>query len=90
MSNNVIQYNQKFVKDIPERDWQWFRKKVNQKMVPVQGPCVFITQEGKYPLPEGWIGWLAADDQGFPYPISAETHDKTYESVQRIKDNPQA
>lgn len=68
------------------KDEGWFlaRKTALTPMLPVQaGPegIVVSTQEGDYPLPAGWEGYIAVDQAGFPYPIAADEFGATYEQV---------
>ena len=66
---------------LPDNGWAEYRKITTTRMVPAAGPCTVQTQEGSYDLPDGWEGFIAVDNQGYPYPISAATHAETYERV---------
>lgn len=66
---------------VPVEQMMTFRKTTVTSMTPIIGPCTVITQEGPYDLPPEWHGWLAVDDKGYPYPISADTHAQTYVEV---------
>lgn len=40
------------------------------------------TSEGTIELPAGWVGWIAIDADGMPYPIEKTIFEKTYEEAQ--------
>lgn len=64
------------------REFHAYRKKVSTEMasVAVAGePMEVITSEGPVTLPEGWIGFIAIDDKGNPYPVEQSVADATYE-----------
>jgi hypothetical protein len=67
---------------LPDDGWRLYRKMTLTRMRPVVGPIVIVTQEGRYELPEGWRGFVAVDTAGFPYPIEATEHARTYEEVE--------
>lgn len=67
---------------LPEHGWGSYRKKTVTRMTPIDGPCVIETQEGDYFLPEGWDGFLALDAEGWPYPLVASVHQRSYEPVE--------
>jgi hypothetical protein len=58
-----------------------YRKVSTTPMCFVRGPFVVETQEGEYRLPEGWEGFLAVDQAGYPYPIEKSEHEQTYQEV---------
>jgi hypothetical protein len=57
------------------------RKTALTPMVMVDGPFICVTQEGEYPLPDGWRGFVAVDKAGYPYPIALAEYHETYEPV---------
>lgn len=61
--------------------WILARKVALTPMLPVTGPLLIETQEGEYELPEGWEGFVAVDQAGYPYPIAKDEYEKTYEAV---------
>jgi hypothetical protein len=52
--------------------WKDYRKLGTTRMVSLIGPFTVITKEGPYTLPPDWIGYLAVDADGYPYPIEAD------------------
>lgn len=58
--------------------WEKFRKIVPTPMLRIAGQFVCETREGPLTCNNGW---LAVDQQGFPYPIEASEHAKTYELI---------
>jgi hypothetical protein len=66
---------------LPISEMALHRKKTLTPMIMVDGPFSVETQEGKYELPEGWRGFVAVDNEGFPYPISLENYHSSYEPV---------
>lgn len=62
--------------------WILARKVALTPMLPVlvgsEGMTV-ATQEGDYFLAEGWEGFVAVDQAGYPYPIAQDEFDATYE-----------
>lgn len=58
--------------------WDKFRKIVPTPMIRINGPFVTETREGPLTCNNGW---LAVDQQGFPYPIEANEHARTYELI---------
>lgn len=65
----------------PTADWAHYRKTVTTRMTPVVGPFTVTTREGDYSLPVGWLGFIALDVEGYPYPIEAEVHQRSYVEV---------
>lgn len=61
----------------------WFlaRKTALTPMLPAKGPVTVVTQEGDYELPDGWEGFVAVDQAGYPYPIERTEQANTYERV---------
>lgn len=68
--------------DLPLNAWGNFRKTAITKAQPVKGPLIVKTREGEYDLPAGWVGWIALDSGGYPYPIVAEEFDAMYEEAE--------
>lgn len=64
---------------MPVEEMPLHRKTALTPMVPVEGPVSFVTQEGEYELPEGWKGYCAVDKEGYPYPVSDENYNSSYE-----------
>lgn len=65
--------------NLPTEGWESWRKTQLTQMVPIEGPCVVVTKEGEYPLPDGWSGQLALDSEGYPYPVEGAVHRASYE-----------
>jgi hypothetical protein len=61
--------------------WVLAKKKTLTPMLAVEGPLTIATQEGDHELPEGWLGFVAVDQAGYPYPIAKGEQEKTYEVV---------
>ena len=59
-----------------ELQWSSYRKTTLTKMCRVPGPFEVVTREG---VIECQDGYLAIDSGGWPYPIDAEEHARTYE-----------
>lgn len=57
------------------------RKIALTPMIRCDGPFTVVTREGSYDLPAGWLGYIAIDQHGFPYPLALEEHEKSYEAV---------
>lgn len=65
---------------LPDADlFAEYRKTATTRMAPIEGPCVVMTREGDFELPAGWRGFLAIDTGGYPYPVEAAEHARTYE-----------
>lgn len=64
---------------MPVGEMSLHRKTALTPMAPVTGPFICVTQEGEYPLPEGWVGFVAVDREGYPYPVSQAAYLSTYE-----------
>ena len=64
--------------NLPEGEWRSFRKKVDTRMVRIDGPFVVNTSEGPLTCKNGW---LAIDARGYPYPIDDEEKELIYEST---------
>lgn len=65
--------------NLPEGGWQTFRKKVNTRMIRIDGPFTVNTSEGPLHCEDGW---LAMDARGYPYPIANDEHQQIYEPVE--------
>lgn len=63
---------------LPEPPYGRFRKKVLTRATRIDGPFRVRTPEGELECPDGW---LALDESGAPYPISAAEFEKLYESA---------
>lgn len=63
----------------PAGVWSHFRKKVVTPMVRIDGPFTVATKEGELHCPDGW---LALDQAGWPYPISAADQADMYEPAE--------
>jgi hypothetical protein len=63
--------------------WDEYRKIGTTRMWgPVAGPFTLETREGEYEsLPAGWKGFIALDTDGYPYPVEADEHARSYERV---------
>ena len=64
--------------NLPDGDWQEFRKKVLTKMIRIDGPFTVETSEGPLRCEDGW---LAIDARGYPYPIAADEQALIYEAI---------
>lgn len=58
-----------------ESEFEMFVKTTPTKMTRIQGPFKVMTLHG---LVECEDGWLAVDEQGWPYPVDARVHAQTY------------
>lgn len=61
---------------LPEPPYGVFRKKVLTRATRIEGPFRVRTPEGELECADGW---LALDESGAPYPISASEFEKLYE-----------
>ncbi len=61
--------------NLPAEGWREYRKKVNTRMVRIDGPFVVETSEGPLRCDDGY---LAVDARGYPYPIAADEHALIY------------
>jgi hypothetical protein len=64
--------------DLPKGGWVEYRKKVTTRMVRMNGPFSVETMHGAVSCLDGF---LAVDEAGYPYPIDAEEHARTYEQA---------
>jgi hypothetical protein len=55
--------------NLPAEGWAEYRKKVNTRMVRIDGPFRVATSEGPLYCQDGY---LAIDARGYPYPIAAD------------------
>jgi hypothetical protein len=68
--------------NLPSVDWAEYRKTETTRMWgPVPGPFTVETKEGEYELPADWLGFIALDADGYPYPVDASVHAQSYERV---------
>ena len=65
--------------NLPVGDWQIYKKKVNTKMIRIDGPFTVETSEGDLSCEEGW---LAIDARGYPYPLADKEKQLIYEKVE--------
>jgi hypothetical protein len=56
-----------------------YRKKSVTMMSRVEGPFKVQTQEGVVECDDGWV---ALDEEGWPYPISVSVQEKSYEAAE--------
>jgi hypothetical protein len=56
--------------------FQPYRKRGVTMMARVKGPFTVMTQEGEVECDDGWV---ALDEEGWPYPISVSVQVKSYE-----------
>lgn len=66
---------------VPVREMGLHKKTAKTPMVMVDGPFTVITREGEFHTPEGWRGFVAVDQEGFPYAIALESYHSTYKPV---------
>ena len=59
--------------------WPEYRKTQTIRARYIPGPWTVETREGVLDMPDG--GWLALDDEDYPYPIDAEVFARIYEEV---------
>jgi hypothetical protein len=59
--------------------WPQFRKTALIRARYIPGAFTVETREGVLDMPEG--GFLALDEDGYPYPIAADVFERTYEQV---------
>jgi hypothetical protein len=59
--------------------WSPYRKKGVTWMMRVSGPFKVQTQEGLVACDDGYV---AIDEEGWPYPVSASVHAKSYEATE--------
>lgn len=59
--------------------WPEFRKTTTIRARYIGKAFSVQTREGVLDMPEG--GWLALDDEGYPYPIAADVFGRTYEAA---------
>lgn len=64
-----------------KQGWPQFRKTALIRAHYIPGPFSVQTREGPLDMPEG--GWLALDDEDWPYPIDAEVFARIYEQVSK-------
>jgi hypothetical protein len=65
--------------NLPEEDgFKVYRKKTLVRAMRVEGPFTVATREGALLCEDGY---LALDEDGWPYPIAAPVFEKTYEEV---------
>jgi hypothetical protein len=68
--------------NLPEGDWQEYRKVATTRMVRIEGPfAVQIHGQGPESLITCDDGFLAVDARGYPYPIAANEQAEIYEAV---------
>jgi hypothetical protein len=68
--------------NLPSVDWAEYRKiGITRMWGPLTGPFTVETREGEYKLPAGWLGFVALDAEGYPYPVVAAEHARSYERV---------
>lgn len=67
-----------YVGNLPEGNWQEYRKKVTTRMIRIDGPFVVETSEGVLRCEDGY---LAIDARGYPYPLAADEQALIYELV---------
>jgi hypothetical protein len=66
---------QQSLSDSPFRPFR--RRRSEVWMMRVTGPFKVVTQHGIVECDDGWV---AVDEEGWPYPISASVHAKSYEA----------
>lgn len=59
--------------------WPEFRKTATIRAHYIPGAFTVETREGLLDMPEG--GWLALDEDGYPYPIEASVFERIYDEV---------
>jgi len=62
-------------------NWAYYKKKNLILMSPVKGPLEIKTKEGVYALPSDWLGYIALDSYGYPYPIEIEEQHRIYNFI---------
>lgn len=62
--------------NLPEGDWKSYRKKVETRMIRIEGPFNVATSEGPLHCEDGY---LAVDARGYPYPLHVDEHALIYE-----------
>lgn len=59
---------------------EWMRRPTRVRMARLAGPCTVVTAGGAdVDLPADWVGFLAVDSGGDPYPIAADEHARIYD-----------
>ena len=66
---------------VPVEEMGLHRKTALTPMVMVEGPFTVITREGAFHTEAGWRGFLAVDQEGYPYAIALQSYHSTYEPV---------
>lgn len=69
-----------------KKGWLKYRKITVTEMqwlsVPESEEVKIHTREGWYVLPGGWLGLIALDPDGFPYPVDQDVFWRTYERAE--------